>query len=52
VPKGYDPLVGIKTDPEIEEFLDNIAMTIRRCVEVMPAHDEYVSKFCPAEPVV
>jgi tryptophan halogenase len=51
VPRGYDPLVEIKSDAQIEQFLGNIAATIDRCVEVMPRHDEYVAKFCPAEPV-
>jgi tryptophan halogenase len=51
VPRSYDPLVEIKSDPQIEQFLGNIAATIARCVEVMPSHDEYVSKFCPAEPI-
>jgi tryptophan halogenase len=51
VPRSYDPLVEIKSDPQIEQFLGNIAATIDRCVEVMPTHSEYVSKFCPAESV-
>jgi tryptophan halogenase len=51
VPRGYDPLVAIKSDPQIEQFLGNIAATISRCVDVMPSHDEYVTKFCPAEPM-
>ncbi len=51
VPRGYDPLVEIKSDPQIEQFLGNIAATIDRCVQVMPSHSDYVSKFCPAEPV-
>ena len=51
VPRSYDPLVNIKSDPQIEQFLSNIAATISRCVEVMPAHDEYVSKYCSAEPI-
>jgi tryptophan halogenase len=51
VPQTYDPLVGIKSDPQIEQYLGNIAATIDRCVSVMPAHDEYVSKYCAAEPV-
>jgi len=50
VPRGYDPLVAIKSDAQIEQFLGNIAATIDRCVEVMPTHSEYVNKFCPAEP--
>ncbi|HEY0164787.1 MAG TPA: tryptophan halogenase family protein [Sphingomicrobium sp.] len=52
VPRAYDPLVAIKSDPQIEQYLGNIASTIGRCVEVMPNHSDYVSKFCPAEPAI
>ena len=51
VPRAYDPLVEIKSDAQIEQFLGNIAATIDRCVEVMPTHADYVNKFCPAEAV-
>ena len=51
MPKSYDPLVRIKSDPQIEQFLGNIAATISRCVDVMPSHDEYVRKYCPADPI-
>ena len=49
VPRAYDPLVAIKSDPQIEQYLGNIASTIERCVDVMPTHSDYVRKFCPAE---
>lgn len=51
IPRSYDPLVEIKSDPQIEQFLGNIAATIDRCVQVMPSHADYVNNFCPAEPV-
>jgi tryptophan halogenase len=51
MPQSYDPLVAIKSDPQIEKYLGNIAATIQRCVDVMPDHAEYVSKYCPAEPI-
>jgi tryptophan halogenase len=51
LPRSYDPLVAIKSDPQIEQFLGNIAATIGRCVEVMPTHDEYLAKYCPADPI-
>ena len=51
IPRSYDPLVCIKSDPQIEQFLGNIAATIKRCVDVMPSHDEYVRKYCPADPI-
>jgi tryptophan halogenase len=51
MPRTYDPLVGIKTDEEIDEFLGNIATTIGRCVQVMPSHDQYIAKYCPADAI-
>jgi tryptophan halogenase len=51
MPQSYDPLVAIMSDPQIEKYLGNIAATIQRCVDVMPDHAEYVSKYCPAEPI-
>jgi tryptophan halogenase len=52
VPRSHDPLVNIKSDAQIEQYLGNIAATIDRCVEVMPPHDAYVRKFCPAGELV
>jgi tryptophan halogenase len=51
IPRACDPLVGIKSDAQIEQFLGNIATTIDRCVQVMPSHADFVRKYCPAEPV-
>jgi tryptophan halogenase len=51
VPRSYDPLVTIKSDPQIEQFLGNIAATIQRCIDVMPEHTGYIAKYCPAEPI-
>ena len=51
MPRSYDPLVAIKSDVQIEQFLGNIAATIGRCVEVMPTHADYISKYCPADPI-
>jgi len=52
VPESYDPLVALKSDPQIEQFLGNIVATIKRCVDVMPTHAEYVRKYCLAEQMV
>lgn len=48
MPRGWDPLVSIKSDAQIEQFLGNIASTIDRCVQVMPDHAAYVRQTCPA----
>ncbi|WP_223177105.1 tryptophan halogenase family protein [Sphingomonas rhizophila] len=49
MPRAWDPLVAIKSDAEIDEFLGNIASTIDRCVQVMPAHGDYIQAVCRAE---
>ncbi len=48
VPRGYDPLVDIKSDAQIAQYLGNISAVIGKCVKVMPSHAEYVAKTCPA----
>lgn len=48
IPRGYDPLVDIKSKPQIVQFLGNIETTIAKCVAVMPTHAEYVEKNCKA----
>jgi tryptophan halogenase len=51
LPRSHDPLVAIKTEREIDQYLTNVATTIGRCVDVMPAHADYIDKYCPADPV-
>lgn len=48
IPRGYDPLVQIKSDVQIAQFLGNIQSVIGKCVDVMPSHADYVAKTCPA----
>ena len=51
MPRGYDPLVDIRSEAEIGAFLGNVESVIRKCVAVMPDHADYVARSCPAEPV-
>jgi len=48
VPRGYDPLVDIKSDAQVAQYLGNIEAVIAKCVKVMPAHADFVAKTCPA----
>ncbi len=48
VPRGYDPLVDIKSDVDIARFLDNVEAVIGKCVGLMPAHADYVARTCAA----
>lgn len=48
VPQGYDPLVDIRSQSQIVQFLGNIESVIRKCVAVMPTHADFVEKYCDA----
>ncbi|MFJ6024605.1 tryptophan halogenase family protein [Brevundimonas sp. NPDC092305] len=48
IPRGYDPLVDIKTNGEIDEFLGNVRKVVGKCASLMPDHAAYVAKVCPA----
>ncbi|RZJ84896.1 MAG: tryptophan halogenase, partial [Brevundimonas sp.] len=50
VPRGYDPMVGLRPDAEVDAFLGNITGVIRKCVDRMPDHAAYVAQVCPATP--
>jgi tryptophan halogenase len=49
IPRAYDPLVNIKSEAQIAQYLGNIQAVIGKCVKVMPSHAEFVAKTCPAE---
>lgn len=46
IPRGYDPLVDIKSTPQIVQYLSNIETVIGKCVDRMPTHAEFVQKYC------
>jgi tryptophan halogenase len=48
MPKSYDPLVDTQPEDAIVRYLTDIEKVIQRCVDVMPAHRDFVNKFCRA----
>jgi len=50
-PQGYHPLVDLLSDAEVAEFLDGVRRVVASCVEVMPAHEAFIAKYCAAGPV-
>jgi tryptophan halogenase len=48
IPAGYDPLVDVTPEAEIERFLADVEAVIGKCVALMPSHADYVAKVCPA----
>lgn len=48
MPKYYDPLVDVKSEAEIEEFLNITKSVIAKCVEGMPYHAQFIlNNFSP-----
>jgi tryptophan halogenase len=49
VPEGYDPLAEGMPRRLGRENLDNIQHVIARCVQAMPAHEDYIRQHCAAD---
>jgi tryptophan halogenase len=47
-PQGYNPLVDLYPEAEVEAFLSGIGGVIGKCVEVMPSHAAFIQKHCAA----
>ena len=51
MPEGYNPIVDIYPDHEVQEFLDGIEQVIAKCVDVMPRHADFIARHCAAAKV-
>ncbi|MDE2372099.1 MAG: tryptophan 7-halogenase [Burkholderiales bacterium] len=48
VPQGHHPLAGLLADADCEAFVADTRSVIGKCVDVMPAHAEFVRQQCAA----
>jgi len=48
LPRGYDPMADILDPQMIKANLDDIRAVIARCVDAMPAHQDFIDRHCPA----
>jgi tryptophan halogenase len=51
-PRRYNPVVDQRSKEEIAGFLHNTQAVIRKCVDAMPTHLEYIRANCMAKPMV
>ncbi len=49
-PRGYSPLVDLRADTEVRQYLSNVESVIQKCCDVMPTHEEYIASECAATP--
>jgi tryptophan halogenase len=47
--EGYHPLADTQSEADIAEYLASVREVIAKCVNVMPTHNEYIAKMCPAK---
>jgi tryptophan halogenase len=50
-PRAYNPVVDQRSKDDIAGFLGNTQAVIRKCVDAMPTHAEYIKANCMARPV-
>ncbi|MDE1987510.1 MAG: tryptophan 7-halogenase [Alphaproteobacteria bacterium] len=48
VPRGYDPMADSLDPRKIKANLDDIRGVVRKCVEAMPRHQDFINKHCAA----
>jgi tryptophan halogenase len=48
-PRSYHPLVDAVDSSKIIEFMANVERTMKRCVQAMPTHAEFVAQHCAME---
>lgn len=50
VPRAYHPFADGQDGERLPEALDGLRAAIQQAVEGMPSHDEYIARYCRAEP--
>ena len=48
VPHGYHPAVDLTPEQEVVELVASVRNVIARSVEVMPMHEQFIARYCPA----
>lgn len=49
-PGAHHPLVELLSDRELTEYLNDVRQVIRKCVDVMPAQQDFIAQHCRAAP--
>lgn len=50
-PQSYHPLVDLRSEDEIAQYLDEVSGVIAACVKAMPTHARFIADQCAAEPM-
>ncbi|MDE2081056.1 MAG: tryptophan 7-halogenase [Burkholderiales bacterium] len=47
-PASYHPLTDLRSEPEIQAYLEEVEGVIQACVDVMPTHAKFIADHCAA----
>lgn len=47
-PRAYHPLVDLVPEEDVYRFVESVAQTIERCVDIMPTHQAFIDRCCTA----
>jgi tryptophan halogenase len=50
-PVNHHPLASLRSDAEIQEYLEDIDRVIQACVNIMPTHAQFIAEHCAAQPM-
>jgi len=48
VPAAYHPLVDLVSDTELEKLGESVRGVVASCVALMPAHEQFIARYCQA----
>ena len=48
-PQGYHPVVDLLPPAKLREYLDSVQRVISNCADAMPAHEQFIARYCKAD---
>ncbi len=48
MPQSHHPVADVMSEEEVRNFLSHIDENVRRTVETLPSHEDYLKSYCPS----
>ncbi|MDR7272939.1 tryptophan halogenase [Pelomonas saccharophila] len=48
MPRGHHPLAAMRSPEQAQQIVDDVQRVVRRCVDVMPSHADFIAAHCAA----
>ena len=47
--ESYHPIVDMMNDKELEEFLEGIRLSVKKKVDALPMHNDFIQRYCKSD---